>query len=607
MNNKQYIPVRLSHLLRHCSVGAIVRGPDYLMTVKDISCWKTASDDVAGSIIPYVEQVKSALGITKVLRQPPSASIDAKDRIDGSYIPALRFPSWMKCPNCQLLHYRPWRLQSLQGVPRCDGCERKSQLEQVPWILIHEDGHMADVPWHFLAHSSVINNSEQKQCAPDSSHAFLKIQDSTQGNRKFLRCDRCKASTIFDENARLPFGKSRQQPWLNVEADPSETPACIVEIHDARVHQSSSMTALVIPPESRVRKGSVIDRLYSNSSKRMTIENARTELSRKSAIKTAASEFRCSTADIEHALKEIEKGYPLFGETITQGLLLESEYQALTEQIPDMQDDEDFVTEHLTDKWKFRAKEVRTLSRVENIVSIVDQVVSVSRLKEIVVLMGFTRLGGRLVPPDITGESNWLPALEMYGEGIFFTLNRKVLEAWESNESLQERAKDLRRRYQLSGIEFDPEITVSPRFLLLHTLSHMLIRELESYAGYPAASIKERIYCSTNDKLPMAGILLYVAVPDVVGSLGGLAELAEPDRLLPLLTRVFEHAEWCSLDPVCVEHEGQGPALLNRAACHACALVPEPSCSYMNVLLDRAFVKGMVSEGIPSLLDVLVE
>jgi hypothetical protein len=100
----------------------------------------------------------------------------------------------------------------------------------------------------------------------------------------------------------------------------------------------------------------------------------------------------------------------------------------------------------------------------------------------------------------------------------------------------------------------------------------------------------------------MAGILIYVAVPDVVGSLGGLAELAEPQRFLRLISSVFDHADWCSIDPVCSEHEGQGPGLLNRSACHACSLVPEPSCAYGNVLLDRVFVKGDVDKGIPSFL-----
>ena len=122
-----------------------------------------------------------------------------------------------------------------------------------------------------------------------------------------------------------------------------------------------------------------------------------------------------------------------------------------------------------------------------------------------------------------------------------------------------------------------------------------MIRQLDAEAGYPAASLKERIYCATGRK-PMAGILIYVAVPDEEGSLGGLMELAKPERFLRLLTGAFEAAAWCSLDPVCAEQEGHGPDLLNRAACHACVLVPETSCAYGNVLLDRVFVKGKVPD-----------
>lgn len=57
------LPVRLSHLLWHCAVGAIVRGPDYLMTVKDIREWTDKNGRVASRLIPYVDQVRSALGI----------------------------------------------------------------------------------------------------------------------------------------------------------------------------------------------------------------------------------------------------------------------------------------------------------------------------------------------------------------------------------------------------------------------------------------------------------------------------------------------------------------------------------------------------------------
>ena len=101
----------------------------------------------------------------------------------------------------------------------------------------------------------------------------------------------------------------------------------------------------------------------------------------------------------------------------------------------------------------------------------------------------------------------------------------------------------------------------------------------------------------------MAGILVYVAVPDIVGSLGGLAELAEPRPFLRLLTSVFDHADWCSLDPVCSEHDGQGPSQLNLAACHACALVPEPSCHSATCCWTATFVRGDLSARIRPLLD----
>lgn len=220
-------------------------------------------------------------------------------------------------------------------------------------------------------------------------------------------------------------------------------------------------------------------------------------------------------------------------------------------------------------------------------------------------MKGFQRLSrdGTLVPPDIDGQTDWLPALELYGEGLFFTLDEEPLRQWEAQDAARFRVSELSRRYAASDFSFDPEVELSPRFLLLHTLSHMLIKELESHAGYPAASLKERIYCSVAYEQPMAGILVYVAVPDVVGSLGGLAEQADPQRLLTLLTRVFDHADWCSLDPVCAEHQGQGPALLNKAACHACALIPEPCCTYGNVLLDRLFVRGDRTNGLLPILD----
>jgi hypothetical protein len=612
-----WIPVRLSHLLRHCSVGAIVRGPDYLMTVKDIREWTDQYGNVGGRPIRYVDQVRAALEIQQELREPPIALVLGNGQLDGVPIPALRFPSWMRCPRCGLLHCRPWRglpetefphcresLVSSLRTKRCQG--NPPGLEQVSWILVHPEGHMADVPWHFLAHRDA-RTPDQKQCGADGQEPYLRLLDKAQGMaRHRLRCERCGAESLFGDRIQISYGRQRQQPWTQEKAELAEGAefAEVLEINDARVHQSANSSALVIPPESRIHKGSVLDCLYCNSQKREQIGRARNPLARRSALRQIAAEFRCREADIESALREIEQGYPLYGRQLTPGLLLEAEYQALMEEIPGVADDEDFVTQHHTPVWKSLRESFSEDAKPGRIVDRIDRLIAVNRLKEVLVLRGFRRLGQEqtLVPPDIVGETDWLPALELYGEGVFFALDESRLALWETRPEVQARAEPALRRFAATGVRFDHEITPTPRFLLLHTLAHLLIRELETEAGYPAAALRERIYCTAGD-LSMAGILVYVAVPDVVGSLGGLTELAAPERFLPLIAKVFDHAEWCSLDPVCAEHEGQGPNLLNRAACHACALVPETSCAYGNVLLDRGFIKGDPRLGLPGFLD----
>ena len=577
-----------------------MRGPDCLMTIMDTRAWCQRGGQPSGRIIPYVEQVKSALSITQDLREPPIARID-KHRVDGAWIPALRFPFWTKCPACHFLHYCPWKSKEEGEVLKCRNREcNKSKLEQVPWVLIHEDGHMADLPWHYLTHRES-RDPKQAQCGNDWTQPYLKMK-SAYGQYQALYCKRCKAENRFGESTPVGFGQTRRQPWLRESPKgDGDNQGKIVEINDVRIHSSLTPTALVIPPESRIATGSVVDHLYSSSDKRAELESARPGLQRNQVVNKIRREFDCTEKDIEDALSKI----PLYGESITPGELLIKEYQALIKPISNVREDEDFVPSHRTDEWRGLSGNIQSDSRAGKILGAIDNVVEVKRLKEIMVMKGFQRMGkeGRIVPPDIVGESDWLPALELYGEGVFFSIKASVMQQWETQDDIIERANVFEKRYEASGQDFDPAITVDPRFLLLHTISHLLIREMETEAGYPAASLKERIYSSRSEKQPMAGVLVYVAVPDVAGSLGGLGELAEPCRLLKLLTRVFERAQWCSLDPVCSRHEGQGPNLLNRAACHACALIPETSCAYGNMLLDRTFIKSFEREGLKSSTD----
>ena len=611
-NKQQYTPVRFSHLMSYAGVGAIVRGAeDKLMAVTDIRYWTDKSGQIASDIIPYVTRVSMALNIDKELRMPPKAQENERGEVDGSYLPAVLFPVYAKCQKCGLLHNNPWRNQEKKLTENvfCEGKNCEGLLEQITWCAVSNKGHLDEVPWHYICHQ----NSENK-CEPDYNQSYLKF-DIDKNGKRIIKCTKPNCNSYnYYEKIKTPNQKdnkrwlnlSNSQPWLWREPAvlTEDSVVEILEVNNPGVYLPERVNALVIPPESRISKTSIIDRLYNNSKLRREIDSIKIPLRKKGKLKEAATEYRCKVEDIKSALDEIKAGYPYFDENITVGELIEDEYKAFLTPMDDVADDEDFVTVHKTDEFHALYDSIHSLE-LKSIISMIDNHIVATRLREIQVFKGFYRAqqeeDDSLVPPDIVGESTWLPAIELFGEGIFFTIDEKILSRWEVIPSVRKRADEILKRYEKSEVNLNTEVEITPRFLLLHTLSHLLIRELESTAGYPAASLKERIYCSRDRK--MAGVLLYTTVADIVGSLGGIVESAEPKEFLTLMDGAFKHAQWCSLDPVCTEHEGQGPGWLNRAACHACSLVPEPSCDYGNVFLDRVFIKGSESLGIPNFLE----
>ena len=595
----KYTSVRFSHLTSYHGIGAIVRGTeDRLMVLVDTRFWKDRFGEITTKEIPYVERIKTALDINKKLHLPPEAK-ETHQGLSGSYLPAVLFPRYATCKKCGLLHNQPWKKQEVELDEKVS-CVSKNCggiLEQVTWCAVSNKGHLAEVPWHTICHL----NSEAK-CEPDYAYEYLKLTTNRNGKRIIL-CSRCRSQHFFEKLKNLNH-INQHQPWIFEgspeleEADEVE----VLEVNNPGVYIPERVNALVIPPESRICQSTVVDRLFRNSKLCREIDLTK-ERFRNKKIKKVAQQLGTSALEVEQALKKMKEGYPWLDDFSVNDLY-EDEYKAFLEPLEDQKEDEDFVTDHLTDKWNDLVPSDLS-NDLESIVSVVDQVVSVRRLREIQVFKGFYRLSSEdkenLVSPDITGESNWLPAIELFGEGVFFTLDKAILEEWESRPEVVKRADEITQRYEKAQINFFQDIEITPRFILLHTLSHLLIRELESSAGYPAASLKERIYCSKAKK--MAGILVYTAVPDIVGSLGGIINSAEPTTLLTILDNVFKKARWCSLDPVCTEHEGQGPGWLNRAACHACSLIPEPACKYGNIFLDRVFIKGDEEKGIPAFLD----
>lgn len=239
-----------------------------------------------------------------------------------------------------------------------------------------------------------------------------------------------------------------------------------------------------------------------------------------------------------------------------------------------------------------------------------NKIMLVHRLRETRAFAGFTRV---LPDNDQTtsqrkamlrrpgcADDRWLPAYIVFGEGLFFEFDESRLRAWESRDNVRRRIAELNRRYQqLQQNRRGSLQTITPRLVLLHTFAHLLINRLTFECGYSTAALRERLYVSSLERAPMAGVLVYTAAGDAEGTLGGLVRMGNPSDLEPVLRRALETAQWCSVDPVCMEvgrGGGQGPDSTNLAACHSCALVPETACEHFNRFLDRACVIGDIED-----------
>ena len=282
---EEHVPVRLSHLLRECSVGAVVRGPDSLMVVQDVRTWDRLGADPLEREIRYVDRVRSALDIEQALCAPPRA-VERDGTIIG-WVPALRFPTWMRClnPKCGLMHRAPWRKPRANGgdghrhteaqgtggageAEKCGGCG--GRLEQTPWVLVHEDGLSGG---RSLARSGASGTCPQPRTAPVSSRLDAALPEAARDRSRPHRAlhplrsrkPACRRARCRGYRFHVHIW---QQPWMREPpAQAPETPALLLEINDVRVHSASTRTALVIPPESRIRRGTVTDRLYSSTRK----------------------------------------------------------------------------------------------------------------------------------------------------------------------------------------------------------------------------------------------------------------------------------------------------------------------------------------------------
>lgn len=181
--------------------------------------------------------------------------------------------------------------------------------------------------------------------------------------------------------------------------------------------------------------------------------------------------------------------------------------------------------------------------------------------------------------------TKYLPAIESFGEGIFFEFNNEILNNWiQNNPKIKERIEILIGNQNHFESNFNDDFELNPKYVLIHTFSHLIIKELEYLCGYPSTSIQERLYI--DDELEMNGVLIYT-IAGSEGSYGGITSICDDNKIGKLIESAMIRAIDCATDPICYHTHGQGVANLNLSACFSCTLLPETSCEKFNCYLDR--------------------
>jgi len=217
----------------------------------------------------------------------------------------------------------------------------------------------------------------------------------------------------------------------------------------------------------------------------------------------------------------------------------------------------------------------------------------------VVAQLGFTRF--EAAGPDIQGELDieverapigldvsWLPATENRGEGVFLRFKADVIDSWLEQDAVKRRDAVLQAGFDLWHKDHEKSRRLYPGlpYYMLHSFSHLLLTAISLECGYPASSLRERVYAAPGQY----GLLIYTGSPDAEGTLGGLVD--EGRRIRDHVRRGLEMGSLCSNDPVCAFHtptpHDQQPLL--GSACHGCLLISETSCEQRNDFLDRALV-----------------
>jgi len=556
-----------------------------------------------------------------LLRAPDGFRLPPTSPSFGGSAPAIeviRFPRWLFCPSCRFMvkwnRDQEVALEKSRGdVPRCSNpaCNQ-SILVPMRYIAACEEGHLMDVDWWLWAHSR--RNPALGQCDRNSPRLQF-LADAAKGSSLealSIVCDRCKTarrdlSELQGTHALKAIGHrcTGRQPWQShtESTDCQHWPIALLRSQTA-VHFSDVVSALDIQtalPQAETSFDAAMEDMLENNS--MLAEATPADYGHWAPLAT-----RWLTNELG---REVRVGQVMEWLSARDARRLAESNPAASRTVDDLLDEEWPVLTTPTGLDEAPGKSNLVIRRADwhdtgavpdEFRSAFQDVLLVKRLREVRAFKSFSRIapGGAQIPPDLgrVPRQRWLPAIEVFGEGLFLKFDDGALANWETDnaEALESRLSGVRRNLQQSEIGARRFASVAPllnRFVAVHTFSHLLMRQLCFEAGYGLSAIRERIYVSGAH----AGVLIYTADADSEGSLGGLVRQGQAQRLAETIVSALERAAWCSNDPICSEMPENSLDGLNRSACHACSLVPETSCGHINLLLDRQLVIGDEGDG----------
>ena len=509
--------------------------------------------------------------------QPPIG--DDKDPTRRAGIQALEFPHWFVCqsPRCRAL-VRSNGLERHSGKYVHD-CERGREMECVPvrFVAACKRGHLEDFPWSSFVHSDV------PRCAAPS----MRLNEGATGDFAEVEVVCACGARRRLSNATVPEANpscSGRRPWLGSEGKEECGERLRLLVRTASNSYFAQVVSALSIPE---KQHELVDDVKSQW-ETLKVATTATLPAFRTIEKIQRAIGRHSDQDVLRAIEQI-----MSGATVEREKLRTAEFKQFVSAVPEAPGDLPAVED------KFFA---RTCAL--NVSKEISRVVLAHKLREVRVQVGFTRI--EAATPDLQGEfdlgvetsplgllTDWLPASEVQGEGIFIQLDEKAVRSWEDRKPVTDRGRQLLAGYE-EWAKSSPGAPPFPgmRFYLLHSLSHLLISALSLECGYAASAIRERLYCApADDPTPMAAILLSTGTPGTEGTLGGLVEQGR--RLREHLRRAFDLGVLCSNDPVCASHSPKGDLVerfLEGAACHGCLYIAESSCERFNRYLDRALV-----------------